>query len=347
MGFLIPGYDGYMMYKKYLKTIAGNQIVQERINIMEFFDEYGPKATKTAYGFSRSTVYLWKKMYKESKYDPTSLIPNSKAPKTVRNMYIDPRIIKFIKDLRKRYHRLGKCKIKSLLDPFCEKEGIPKISESTIGRIIQKYNMTYPPPNAHIKKHKRKKKQRISSRYKTTYAGELVQIDTIVKYVDGIKLYIHTAVDVYSRYSFAYSYKRLSSRTALDFYQKLKYCAPFKIAGVKTDNGLEFHGDFSEYLKQQSVKHYYSYPKSPKSNAYVERFNRSIQEEFVEYNLEYVYEIDEFNSKLCEYLIFFNGVRPHYGVNMKSPLAYLVFNGHLSNMSWTYTLFSKKFGIVV
>jgi len=44
----------------------------------------------------------------------------------------------------------------------------------------------------------------------------------------------------------------------------------------------------------------------------VERFNRSLQEEFVWENEDLLVEnIDEFNRKLMDYLIFYNTKRPH------------------------------------
>jgi IS30 family transposase len=57
---------------------------------------------------------------------------------------------------------------------------------------------------------------------------------------------------------------------------------PFKINRIQTDNGLEFGGDFGKYVRGTERIHYHNYPKSPKSNAYVERFNRTIREQFVQ-----------------------------------------------------------------
>ncbi len=56
-----------MIFKQYLNTISHNEIVQVRLNIIKFFDEFGAKATRKAFGFSRSAVYSWKKTYKDSK----------------------------------------------------------------------------------------------------------------------------------------------------------------------------------------------------------------------------------------------------------------------------------------
>ena len=338
IGWGIPGYDEYMTFKSYIKTISRNQIIQEKLSIIEFFDKYGSRATKHAYSVSRSTVYLWKKRYRDSKYNPSSLISLSTKSKHTRKPVVDPLILDFITNLRKKYPRLGKSKIKPLLDEFCKLQKISTLSESTIGKIIKRYNLTYPPPNAHKHKYKKgKTKPRHSIRCKTEYPGEVVQIDTIVRYEAGVKRYILTAIDTYSRYAFAYSYKSLSSRIALDFMNKLEYTSPFPINSVKTDNGSEFMGEFDKYLNQRTITHYFTYPHTPKSNGYVERFNRTIQEEFVEYNLHLIDNIQEFNTKLCEYLIFYNSIRPHHGIKLYTPLSYLVFEGILSNMYATYT----------
>ena len=341
----IVGYGRYMKYKQYLSTITHNQIVQERLEIIKFFDRYGAEAAREAYGYSRSTIYLWKKRYREAGYNPQSLIPKSRRPKRTRRMEVGIEVIEFIKDLRKRYPYLGKAKIKSLLDEYCRESSLTTISESTIGKVIKRYNLYYPktygkiyhnPASGHASRKKRKRK-RISSRVRAKSPGEIVQIDTIVRFEYGLKRYIITAIDLYSRFSFALTYKSLSSKMALDFYKRLEKTAPFEIKGVKTDNGLEFLGDFDKYLEKQGVTHYFSYPRTPQSNAYVERFNRTIQEEFVNFNLEFIEDTQEFNDKLIDYLIFFNTVRPHQALKFLTPMGYLIANQLVSNMCATRT----------
>jgi len=351
IGRWVSGYGRYMEFRQYLSTITRNQIVQERLKIIKFFDEFGHKATKEAFGYSRSTVYLWKKNYKDAKYNPSSLIPKSRRPKNVRRAEIDKRIVSFIRDMREKYPRLGKSKIKVLLDEYCAKEGFETISESAIGKVIKRNNFffyrtsrIYHNPSGWQaerarsgKRVQKKKKRRISSRVKAKAPGEIVQLDTITRFDLGVKTYIITAVDLFSRFSFAYSYRSLSSRMALDFYQKLEEVSPFDIKSVKTDNGLEFLGEFDNYLERNNVTHYFSYPRTPQSNSYVERFNRTLQEEFVEINLEYVDNLHTFNDKLINYLLFFNSVRPHSSLKNQTPMGYLVSEHLVSNMCVTHT----------
>jgi hypothetical protein len=65
--------------------------------------------------------------------------------------------------------------------------------------------------------------------FKPTFAGDQVQVDSIVRYIHSAKRYIITAVDVKTRLSFAYAYTNLSSASATDFLNKLIAAFPFDI----------------------------------------------------------------------------------------------------------------------
>ncbi len=62
----------------------------------------------------------------------------------------------------------------------------------------------------------------------------------------------------------------------------------------------------------------------------------TIQEEFIEANLDVIYDKPLFNQRLAEYLIFYNTQRPHKSLGLKSPLEYLIENGGMSQMYVTY-----------
>jgi len=73
------------------------------------------------------------------------------------------------------------------------------------------------------------------------------------------------------------------------------------------------------------LTHYHTYPKTPKMNAHIERFNRTIQEEFIDYNAYLLLNPDDFNRKLIDYLIFYNIERVHYAFQNKlSPVQYIL-----------------------
>lgn len=130
--------------------------------------------------------------------------------------------------------------LKRVLKKFCEVEGIKKISESSIAKIIKKLRERGEIPygnkisyNARsgkisVRVVKRKKKERRKG-YRPEKAGDLVQIDAISMFRDGIKRYIITAIDVKSKFGFGYAYSNLSSRSAKDFMEKIEYVFPFKV----------------------------------------------------------------------------------------------------------------------
>ncbi|MBU0636970.1 integrase core domain-containing protein [Patescibacteria group bacterium] len=106
---------------------------------------------------------------------------------------------------------------------------------------------------------------------------------------------------------------------------------------IQTDNGSEFHKHFRDYLKQSTIKHYWNYPGRPYRNGHIEKYNRTIQEEFVDWNEMLLEDTDHFNRKLIDWLINYNTKRRHWGLNLISPVDYLIKNNWASNMRWTNT----------
>ena len=59
-------------------------------------------------------------------------------------------------------------------------------------------------------------------------------------------------------------------------------------------------------------------------NAHNERFNRTIQEQFVDFYEDLLFtDIDLFNLKMSHWLIRYNTIIPHHSLNMKTPTQYL------------------------
>ena len=92
---------------------------------------------------------------------------------------------------------------------------------------------------------------------------------------------------------------------------------------IQTDNGSEFLGEFDSFLEENHILHQFIYPRSPKINGVVERFNRTIQEEFIERSEEIFYDETVFKKKLTDYIIWYNTKRPHYALKLQTPDAYL------------------------
>jgi transposase InsO family protein len=76
--------------------------------------------------------------------------------------------------------------------------------------------------------------------------GDLIQIDTVSIFTDGIKRHIFTTIDIRTRFAFAYAYKSSSSAHGSVFFGKLLEVVPFVIRRVQTDNGSEFLKHFEQ-----------------------------------------------------------------------------------------------------
>ena len=170
-------------------------------------------------------------------------------------------------------------------------------------------------------------KRRIRKGLKATFPGEVVQIDVKHLPQKGKTYYQFTAIDKsliwadrhkYTRLSYAKVYTTKSSRKAKEFFIEAIEYFSFEIKKVQTDNGSEFLGEFDKYLREEGILHYFSYPKSPKTNSSVERLIRSIEEEL--WLIEGTeYPIDELNRKLRRYFRIYNFVRLHYVLGLRTP----------------------------
>jgi len=64
---------------------------------------------------------------------------------------------------------------------------------------------------------------------------------------------------------------------------------------IQTDNGSEFEKHFRTYVRKNNIVHFNSYPRRPKENAYVERFNRTLKEQYINWHRENLCDTEEFN----------------------------------------------------
>ena len=183
---------------------------------------------------------------------------------------------------------------------------------------------------------KKVKKLRVKHPPKHQEFGHILS-DTVIRLDNGLRNYYISAIDAKLKFVLTLNYSRLSSRNMLDFYRRFKSVYPGNIIDWQTDNGSENLGEFDDALKADQIPHYFSYPRCPKIQTYIERYNRTLQEEFIDNNLDILDDRILFNQKLADYLIWYNTIRPHKSLGLKSPLQYLIQKGGMSQMSLTYT----------
>lgn len=304
---------------------------QKRLKILVFWEKYGERAAEEAFSVKRRTLYLWKKKLKE-KGSLIALNDQSKAPKIKRRRLWDWRILEEIKRLREKYPNLGKEKLYPLLKIFCVNLNIVCPKPRTVGRIIKDLGglRIYPQKVSHfgkIKKLNCRKVLRKPKDFKVLYPGHLIALDTVEIFVGGLRRYVITFEDIYTRFGFAWATASHASLAAKEFFDLCQKAFPysFNFLYVLTDNGSEFKKHFSEELKKQHLIHYHTYPRMPKMNSHLERFNRTIQEEFIDYHTSKLLDVADFNRKLMDWLIWYNTERVHYAFdNLLSPMQFML-----------------------
>ena len=325
-GFLTIYNDG-LRYRYMLTEKA-----KEKAKILIFWEKHGFEATLDAFPVKRSTLYLWKQIWEKAGKKIEALNEKPRTPRTKRKRIWPYEVIDEIKRLREIHPNLGEKKIYPLLLKFCQANGFKCPKPITIGRIIKDCGglRVFPQKVSHfgkIKKANRQKVLRKPKDFKPGYAGHLVALDTVERFVNGCRRYIITFEDIYTRFGFAWATKSHASLAAKEFFQLCQkvFPYPFEFQHVLTDNGSEFKKHFSEKLKELHLIHYHTYPKTPKMNAHLERFNKTIQDEFVDFNSYLLLNPDDFNRKLIDYLIFYNTERVHCAFQNKlSPVQFMM-----------------------
>lgn len=292
-----------------------------KLHCLEYAEEFGVKAALAAFNLKRSTLYSWRKRYLDSRKKLVSLVPRSTRPHTTRQMEVDWRLVEFIRAVRKEYGNEGSHIIKPFLDEYAKKLGITTISYSTIEKVIRRRKLTFekrsrPRRKVAIKPLRTRKSPRVGS-------PGYIEIDTIEIRLNKHKYYFVSIIDIFTRFAYV---ELLSTKSAKETKEALErfrdiYC--HIVIAAQTDNGSEFFKEFHEYLETEKIKHIFIYPNSPKLNGVVERFNRTIQEEFINRSRDFGYNNERFNTKLTSYLNWYNCHRPHSSLGYQSPMQFI------------------------
>jgi transposase InsO family protein len=338
----------YHHYLKYRYMITEDAL--KKVRILVFWERHGLKATLDAFSIKKRTLYVWKKKFEESGGKIESLSNTSRASQRKRVRHWNEGVIEEVKRIRWEHPNLGKEKIYSILFIFCQERNLKCPKEKTIGRIIKDLGGLRIAPQkitlfGKIKPIKRKKKKRKPKDFIPKYPGHLVALDTIEKHIDGTRRYIISFEDIYTRFGFAWATKSHASQAATEFFTLCQQVFPFPITFVLTDNGSEFQKHFSERLKELHMTHFHTYPRTPKMNAHCERFNRTLQDECIDYHVKELKEPEVFNKRLMEYLVWYNTQRVHFAFKNKlSPVQFIIslepYNYYLPqkcNLGWPYT----------
>jgi|ERR1035437_651361 transposase InsO family protein/transposase-like protein len=299
---------------------------QEKLEWIIFYHNVSGRnvlATASYFGINPKTLHKWLGRFDEKNL--CSLEEQSRRPAKVRGWMVTRQEEANILDLRKRNLEFGKTKLKVLyLTEYKE-----HISTWKIERVIRKYNL-YPDKVKHDyqveKRRNLKPKIRIHTvkeRLKQVREfGFLWHIDTVIIWWYGRRRVIFTAVEDITKIAFAQVYKTNTSGFSEDFLKRLMYLTEGKINIMHQDNGSEFQGAFERACQTLGIIQIYSRPYTPKDNPSLERFNSTIQYEWLKYSKIGLDDIQEANKDLTKWLIKYNSYRPHQALDYKTPLEY-------------------------
>lgn len=299
-----------------------SDVAKFRVHVITHYYKYGLRSTLDAFNLKQSTFYDWKWAYERNHRRVIALVPKKTTPKTVRRMETDFHLVEFIKEMRQEHGNIGKAMLKPFVDAYAVKLGISSIGETTIGKIIKRRHFTFEKKVYPQKQANKFKKLRVRKSPKVTSPG-FIQMDSIVVYINYEKHLFMSVIDIYTKFAHVTYVDTISSANAKRVFQEFQELNPNKIHTIQTDNGSEFLKSFHTFLEEQEIKHQFIYPHMPKINGYIERFNRTIQEEFILRNDEIYYDTKAMQRKLTKYLFWYNYQRPHRSLNYMSPMNFI------------------------
>lgn len=255
---------------------------------------------------------------------PESLLPQKRGPK-YQTRRTDIEVEKMIIELR----QLGnnRYNIKQILK---KKYANLAPSETTIYNICKRNNLN------RLRKTEKEEKRRIIM----SKIGELAHID-LHQISKGITIaepnktyYLLGVIDDYTRLCWL---ELLDDKTALTVmfatlkaFNMLRMRYDFEIDAVMSDNGAEFGSGrfaknkdthpFERLLTEMEMKHIYTKPYTPKTNGKIERFWKTLEEEFLEDSL--FEDEEDLKNEILGFIAYYNEHRAHSSLNGLTPLEF-------------------------
>lgn len=173
--------------------------------------------------------------------------------------------------------------------------------------------------------------------------GYLLSQDTFfVGYFKGIgRVYMQAVIDTYCSLGIAKLYTSKEAITAADilFDRVIPYYKEqgIEIQHILTDNGSEYCGRAMEHhfqvmLTLHGIKHRRTRVATPRTNGFVERFNRTVLEEFFRGILrkKFYTTLEELQKDLDHWMNEYNTERPHLGYRNNGNTPIKSFKDHLN-----------------
>jgi transposase InsO family protein len=310
------------------------KLAQSRLRVLKLAEELGNIAAACRVGnMDRTSFYEWKRRFQT--HGVSGLVD---LPPVVKNhpMKTPDHVSEAVIELSKRNPAWG-CKF---LEGELSLQGI-RISHPTVQRILvaagrgtvtQRFLALEEEALAglEITPEQVKVLEKLNPCFKERHVessrpGELVCHDSFyVGHFKGIgRVYMHTAVDTFGSYAFASLATEKNAQRATELLWG--HVVPFyeahdlTLGSVLTDNGSEFCGTeehpFEQMLFKLGIEHRRTKVKRPQTNGFVERFHKTVLNEFFRVQLrKKIYDqLEDLEIDLQEWLVNYNVARSHMG----------------------------------
>jgi hypothetical protein len=149
--------------------------------------------------------------------------------------------------------------------------------------------------------------------------GQELQMDACYPFGRSRPVASFDAIDDCSRLVFGKAYQHEDAASAIAFVSELLTRVPFVITKIRVDN--RYGKAFKAFVESLGIELHENDPYTPEQNGKIERFHKTLKNEFYFQQTSFADTLDEINYKYGLWLHYYNYERKHqgYGMNRLTP----------------------------